>query len=83
MTAKTRNSKDYPVEHGPRQGETIIFLHGGFVAIELIRRHPLTRTCTISGSPLLGYTWWERGYHPRRYGAVASRLKHKREHGVF
>ena len=56
MTAKMRNSKDYPVEHGPRQGETIIFLHGGFVAIELIRRHPLTRTCTISGSPLLGYT---------------------------
>lgn len=40
MTAKMRNSKDYPVEHGPRRGETIIFLHGGFVAIELIRRHP-------------------------------------------
>ena len=77
MTTEMRNSKDYPVEHGPRQGETIIFLHGGFVAIELIRRHPLTHTCTISGSPLLGYTWWERGYHPRRYGAVASRLKHK------
>ena len=84
MTAKMRNSKDYPVEHGPRQGETIIFLHGGFVAIELIRRHPpLTHTCTISGSPLLGYTRWERGYHPRRYGAGASRLKHKREHSVF
>lgn len=151
MTAKMRISKDYPVEHGPRQGETIIFLHGGnmagwtwdlqveampdrhlltpdlpgygrnthevwpgiaeaadrmaalirshsiggrahivglslggFVAIELIRRHPtLAYTCTISGSPLLGYTWWERGYHPRRYGALASRLKHKREHGVF
>ena len=32
MTAKTRNSKDYPVEHGPRQGETIIFLHGGTMA---------------------------------------------------
>lgn len=42
MTTKMRNSKDYPVEHGPRQGETIIFLHGGFVAIELIRRHPLS-----------------------------------------
>ena len=54
MTIETQNSKDYPVEHGPRQGETIIFLHGGFVAIELIRCHPLTRTCTISGSPLLG-----------------------------
>ena len=129
MTIETQNSKDYPVEHGPRQGETIIFLHGGnmagwtwdsqveampdrhlltpdlpgygrnthermgpgiaeaadrmaelirshsiggqahivglslggFVAIELIRRHPaLAYTCTISGSPLLGYTWWER-----------------------
>ena len=32
MTAKMRNSKDYPVEHGPRQGETIIFLHGGNMA---------------------------------------------------
>ena len=32
MTAKTRISKDYPVEHGPWQGETIIFLHGGNMA---------------------------------------------------
>ena len=149
MTAKTRNSKDYPVEHGPRQGETIIFLHGGnmagwtwdsqveampdrhlltpdlpgygrnthevwpgiaeaadrmaelirshsiggqahivglslggFVAIELIRRYPaLAYTCTISGSPLLGYTWWERTvigaqvpfWHRRWYWIAQSR----------
>ena len=32
MTAKTQNSKDYPVGHGPWQGETIIFLHGGSMA---------------------------------------------------
>ncbi len=32
MTTEMRNSKDYPVEHGPRQGETIIFLHGGNMA---------------------------------------------------
>jgi len=32
MTIETQNSKDYPVEHGPRQGETIIFLHGGNMA---------------------------------------------------
>ena len=149
MTTEMRNSKDYPVEHGPRQGETIIFLHGGnmagwtwdlqveampgrhlltpdlpgygrnthevwpgiaeaadrmaalirshsiggrahivglslggFVAIELIRRHPtLAYTCTISGSPLLGYTRWERmvigaqvpRWHRRWYWSAQSR----------